>query len=360
MNVDGTAVVYAGHAPKGVPHKVAATTPARAWDCYDSRMHKRTLGRTGIDVTEIGFGAWGIGGDMWKGAQDDESLRALERFIELGGNFIDTALGYGNGHSEELVGQAAREHPGTVVATKIPPKNMKWPAPKDATADEAFPAEHVIACTERSLRNLGLPSIDVQQFHVWNDDWVGEGDWQDAVTQLKRDGLIRHWGVSINDHQPENAIRLIETGLCDSVQVIYNVFDQGPQDRLLDACREYNVGVIVRVALDEGALTGRITPETDFPEGDWRHRYFGGNRKQELQEHLRAIERDLGITTDELPETALRFVLAHPAVSTVIVGMRSVRNVERNAALADGRGLPDDQVRKLHAHRWDKNWYNPA
>ncbi|GEM47277.1 aldo/keto reductase [Deinococcus cellulosilyticus] len=323
-------------------------------------MIKRTLGRTGLQVTEIGYGAWGIGQSMWIGAEDDESLKALRRFVELGGNFIDTALGYGNGHSEELVGQVIREFPHVLVATKIPPKNMIWPAPRGIPASDAFPAEHVIQCTEQSLKNLGLPHIDVQQFHVWDDSWTDQGDWKDAIDQLKKDGKIRHFGISINDHQPENAIRLIESGAVDSVQVIYNVFDQGPQDRLLDACLEHNVGVIVRVALDEGGLTGKITPETQFPEGDWRHRYFGGNRKAELQEHLQAIEKDLGINTDQLPETALRFVLSHKAVSTVIVGMRSVRNVERNVALADGNGLPAEQVQKLYNHRWDRNWYQAA
>lgn len=323
-------------------------------------MHKRPLGRTGLSVTEIGFGAWGIAADAWKGARDDESLAALRRYIELGGNFIDTAMGYGEGHSERLVGQAAREHPGTLVATKISPKNGRWPAPPETRAEQAFPGEYVIRMTEASLERLGLPRIDVQQFHVWNDSWLGQGDWQAAVAQLKRDGKIGHFGISINDHQAENALRAVEAGAVETVQVIYNVFDQSPQDRLLEACRANGVGVIVRVALDEGGLTGNVTPETRFAEGDWRNNYFGGRRKLELQTHLRAIEEDLGLSSAQLPETALRFVLSHPAVSTVIVGMRGVGNVERNAALADGRGLPADQVSRLYAHRWDRNWYLPA
>lgn len=323
-------------------------------------MHQRPLGRTGLQVTEIGYGAWGISGVQWIGAQDDESLTALRRYLDLGGNFIDTALAYGTGHSETLVGQVAREREGVIVATKVPPKNRQWPADRGTTADEAFPGDHVIACTERSLANLGMDGVDVQQFHVWNDSWLGEGDWQDAVAQLKRDGKIRHFGISINDHQPDNAVAAVETGAVETVQVIYNVFDQAPQDRLLDACQANGVGVIVRVALDEGSLTGQITPETTFPEGDWRNTYFGGDRKAELQDHLRAIEADLGISTGQLPETALRFVLSHPAVSTVIVGMRSVRNVERNAALGDGQGLPGEQMQKLYGHRWERNWYSPA
>jgi aryl-alcohol dehydrogenase-like predicted oxidoreductase len=322
--------------------------------------HQRPLGRTGLHVTEIGYGAWGIGADMWKGAQDDESLLALRRYVELGGDFIDTAMGYGDGHSERLVGQVARAYPGTLVATKVSPKNGQWPAAPGTTAGQAFPGEYLIRMTEASLERLGLPAIDVQQLHVWNDSWLGQGDWQDAAAQLKRDGKIRHFGISINDHQPDNAVKAVEAGAVETVQVIYNVFDQSPQDRLRDACRANGVGVIVRVALDEGSLTGNITPETTFPEGDWRNGYFGGDRKTELQPRLRAIEAALGISTAQLPETALRFVLSHPAVSTVIVGMRSVRNVERNLALADGVGLPAEQVQKLYGHRWDRNWYARA
>ena len=321
-------------------------------------MFKRPLGKTGLRVAEIGYGAWGIGADAWKGGQDDESLLALRRYADLGGNFIDTAMGYGDGHREELVGQVAHVHPGMLVATKISPKNGHWPS--SGTAQDAYPADWVVQCTEASLSRLGLGSIDVQQLHVWDDSWLGQGDWQDAVTQLKRDGKIRHFGISINDHQPDNAVKAVEAGVVETVQVIYNVFDQTPRDRLLDACRMHGVGVIVRVALDEGSLSGHVTQETTFDTGDWRNMYFGGERRQELQPHLRAIEQDLGISTAQLPETALRFVLSHPAVSTVIVGMRSVRNVERNATLADGKGLGDSQLQRLYAHRWDRYWYSPA
>lgn len=321
-------------------------------------MNYRKLGRTGLEVSEIGYGAWGIGKSQWMGAQDDESLRALDRAIDLGLNFIDTALGYGNGHSERLVGQVVRERTETVhVATKIPPKNRTWPAPSGLHPDETFPADHVRECTETSLKNLGLEVIDVQQFHVWSDEWVGEGDWLEAVEELKEEGKIRFFGASINDHQPANAIKLIETGVVDTVQVIYNLFDQSPEDELFPACRENDIGVIVRVPFDEGALTGRITPETTFDEGDFRNHYFHGDRKAEVYERVRAIAGELGVSEDALAEVALRYVLSHPAVSTVIPGMRSVRNVERNMRVGDGRGLPDDQVQSLKAHRWVRNFY---
>jgi aryl-alcohol dehydrogenase-like predicted oxidoreductase len=321
-------------------------------------MNARTLGRTGLQVSEIGYGAWGIGGTGWLGARDDESLRALHRAIDLGVSFIDTALGYGDGHSEQLVGSVVRERPESiVVATKIPPANRRWPMPAGVDPDEAFPASHVRACTEESLRNLGVEAIDVQQFHVWSDEWVGRGSWQQAIEELKSEGKIRHFGVSINDHEPHNALALVESRIVDTVQVIYNVFDQSPEDELLPACVEHDVGVIARVPFDEGALTGRIGPDTSFDEGDFRSRYFRGDRKAEVWERTEAICDDLGITRDDLAEVALRYVLSEPAVSTVIPGMRTMRNVERNAAVGDGRGLPEEQLRALKPHRWVRNFY---
>jgi aryl-alcohol dehydrogenase-like predicted oxidoreductase len=321
-------------------------------------MRYRRLGRTGLEVSEVGYGAWGIGQSQWLGAEDDESLRALHRAIDLGLNFVDTALAYGRGHSEQLVGQVVRERSETVhVATKVPPKNQRWPAPDDAAAADAFPGEWVRRCTERSLRNLGLDAIDVQQFHVWNDRWVGQGDWLEAMQELKAEGKIRSFGVSINDHQPANALALIETGVVDTVQVIYNVFDQSPEDELLPACAERDVGVIVRVPFDEGSLTGRVMPDTEFPDGDFRARYFRDGRKQEVFDRTQAIADELGVERDDLAEVALRFILTQPAVSTVIPGMRSTRNVERNIAAAGGGPLPADQAESLKAHRWVRNFY---
>ncbi|HEX5618549.1 MAG TPA: aldo/keto reductase [Solirubrobacteraceae bacterium] len=321
-------------------------------------MNQRTLGNTGLQVSEIGYGAWGIGQSMWLGAEDDESLQALNRAVELGVTMIDTALAYGNGHSEELVGQVVRERDEPiVVATKIPPKNMTWPAPAGIDPDEAFPADYIRECTERSLRNLGLDTIDVQQFHVWSDDWVGRGSWRDGIEALKSEGKIRAFGVSINDHQPANAIKLIESGAVDTVQVIYNAFDQSPEDELLPACEQHGIGVLARVPFDEGALTGRIGPDTEFPDGDFRNHYFRSDRKQQVAERVQAILDDLGIEREQLPEVALRYILSHPAVSTVIPGMRTVRNVERNAAVGDGKGLPDEQAAKLKRHRWERDFY---
>jgi len=323
-------------------------------------MRYRQLGRTGLSVSEIGYGAWGIGGSMWIGAEEDESVRALHRAIELGVNFIDTARGYGE--SERIVGRVVREHAGAdlVVATKVPPKNLKWPAPDGVDPLDAFPGSHIRASLETSLRASGLEAFDVLQFHVWSDEWVGRGDWLETIAALKEEGKIRHFGVSINDHQPNNGVALVQSGHVDTVQVIYNVFHQEPADRLLPACAEHGVGVIVRVPLDEGGLTGRITADTQFPDGDFRNRYFGGNRKAEVAQHIEALTSDLGIGQDEVAAAALRYVLAEPAVSTVIVGMRSTTKVERNAAISDGMELPDEWRATLAKHRWERNFYQPA
>ncbi|WP_027344298.1 aldo/keto reductase [Hamadaea tsunoensis] len=322
-------------------------------------MEYRTLGRTGFAVSEIGYGAWGIGGSMWIGAAEDESVRALHRAIDLGVNFIDTARGYGE--SERIVGAVVRERAGEriYVATKVPPKNLIWPAPGGLDPAVTFPGEHIRASLETSLRASGLDAFDVLQFHVWSDEWVGRGDWLETVDDLKREGKIRAFGVSINDYEPANAIELIRTGAVDTVQVIYNVFHQEPAEALLPACAEHNVGVIVRVALDEGGLTGRVDASTVFPEGDFRERYFAGERRAEVGRRAQAIVDDLGIEPDGLAGVALRYTLADPAVSTVIPGMRTVRNVERNVAVSDGVRLTDKAVGQLAGHRWERNFYQP-
>ena len=226
------------------------------------------------------------------------------------------------------------------------------------SAAEAFPARHIREITDESLHRLRVDTIDVQQFHVWAPRWLHEGDWQDEVQRLKGEGKIRAFGVSINDHEPETALELVRSGVDDTVQVIYNIFDQSPEDELLPACQEHGVGVIVRVALDEGGLTGRITPDTTFEHNDWRRSYFRGDRPKQVFERVNAIVADLGIELDQLPEVALRYVLSNPAITTVIPGMRRVQNVDRNVAVADGRPLPADQIEILHKHRWVRNFYS--
>ena len=321
-------------------------------------MKYRTLGRTGFRVSEIGYGAWGIGGSQWLGGTDDESLKALHRAIELGVNFIDTALAYGDGHSEKLVGQVVRETRQRIyVATKVPPKNLLWPARPGIPISEVFPYDYILRCAHESLSNLKMDTVDLLQLHVWNPEWIHTDDWRRALDDLKRSGKARAVGISINDHQPDTALEIIRTGHIDTVQVIYNIFDQSPEPNLFPLCRQENIGVLARVPLDEGALTGNITPDTAFPPGDFRNEYFAGDRKRQVAEHVAALRRDLP-PNGSLPDIALRFVLSNPAVSTVIPGMRSVRHAESNAALSDQGPLPAETMAVLKRHVWEKNFYD--
>jgi len=320
-------------------------------------MRYRKLGRTGLEVSEIGFGAWGIGGAQWLGAEDQESLRALEVARSNGINFFDTALAYGDGHSERLIGRAFRSDAKAIIATKVPPKNGIWPAQKGTALREVFPKAYVLDCLEQSLRNLGRGHVDLLQFHVWNDEWSTDPEWLDTMHTLRSEKKTRFVGISINDHQPANAMRALETGLVDCVQVIYNIFDQSPEDELFQYCQEKRIGVIVRVPFDEGSLTGKVRPETKFPDGDFRNVYFSGDRKQQVWERVQKIAADTKTEIDRLPELALRFVLSHPAVSTVIPGMRSTRHVSANARVSD-LGPLDTQTRAtLARHRWVRNFY---
>jgi aryl-alcohol dehydrogenase-like predicted oxidoreductase len=321
-------------------------------------MKYRNLGKTGILVSEIGFGAWGIGGEMWRGGDDTESMRALHKAVELGVNFFDTALAYGKGHSEELIGKLLKEHKGQLyVASKIPPKNFQWPAPKGLKLQEVFPKQHVIDCTNQSLKNLNIDCLDLQQLHVWDDAWTADSEIWETVEFLKSQGKIRNFGISINDNQPDNALEAAKTGNIDSFQVIYNIFEQTPEDELFPYCLKENIGIIVRVPFDEGGLTGTITPDIVFPEKDWRNRYFGGERKKRVQERVELLRAHLGDEAKTLPELALRFCLSHHAVSTVIPGMRSPRHAEANAAVSDGKPLSLSLRDELRHHRWVRNFY---
>jgi len=322
-------------------------------------MKYRKLGRTNFEIGEMGYGAWGIGGSEWLGSGDRESLAALRRAIELGLNFIDTALAYGDGHSEQLVGQAVRDAgPRLYVATKVPPKNYLWPARPGIGIERVFPYDHIVGSCERSLRNLRLDAIDLLQLHVWNPEWIGRDEWRRAFQDLKQSGKVRAVGISINDHQPDSALEIVETGLIDSVQVIYNIFDQTPERRLFPLAIARQIGVIARVPLDEGGLTGTIGEHTTFPAGDFRNEYFKGDRKKQVQEHVASLSRDLGSPESSLPEFALRFCLSHPAVSTVIPGMRTLRNVERNCALPEQGPLAAETLAILRRHAWDRNFYD--
>ena len=319
-------------------------------------MRYRKLGRTNFEVGEIGYGAWGIGGKQWLGGSDGESRLALERAIELGVNLIDTALAYGDGHSEKLVGEVVRQSARKIfVATKVPPKNRIWPARAGTPISEVFPHDYILRCAGESLRNLGLETIDLLQLHVWHPEFLECDDWRRAFEELKRSGKVRAVGISAGEHDPDSVLGALRTGLVDAVQVIYNIFDQAPERNLFPLCRELNVGVLARVPLDEGALSGSFSESTTFPPGDFREWYFRGDRKQQVVRHVEALRRDLGGAG--VPDTALRFCLSHPAVSSVIPGMRTRRHVEANSALSDQGPLPADTLAALKRHAWDRNFY---
>jgi aryl-alcohol dehydrogenase-like predicted oxidoreductase len=324
-----------------------------------SAMEYRPLGRTGLDVSAIGYGAWGIGGSLWIGADDAQSLRALHRAVDLGVNLIDTAFDYGLGHSEALVGRLVRERREAVlVATKIPPKNRVWPAARGVPVSECFPADHIVSFAERSLKNLGRDHVDLMQLHTWRDEYLDQDGWRDAFVGLKRAGKVLFLGLSVSDHDPGSAMRAVGSGIFDTVQVIYNIFDPSPARELLPACRAAGLGVLARVPFDEGALTGAVTPETVFPEGDFRNQYFGGDRKRQVHERVQALRALLGEEAATLPELALRFCLSHDAVSTVIPGMRRTSSVEANAAAGDGRRLSSRLLEELGRHAWPRNFYS--
>jgi len=316
-------------------------------------MNYRRFGRTGWQVSEIGYGMWGMGG--WTGSDDAESLASLQRAVDLGCNFFDTAWGYGAGHSEGLLGQLVRANPNKKLytATKIPPKNFKWPSRRAYTLDDCFPPEHIEEYVRKSLANAGLPSFDLIQFHTWEDSWVADDRWAKKMDDLRRQGLIHAVGISINRWEPWNAIKAVRSSLIDAVQVIYNIFDQNPEDELFPACAEMDVALIARVPFDEGTLTGALTKDSQWPEGDWRNTYFVPENLIPSVERADALKSlvPAGMT---MADMALRFILNNPTVSTIIPGMRKIRHVETNIAAGNAGPLPSELHAQLRLHRWDR------
>ncbi|HZE68045.1 MAG TPA: aldo/keto reductase [Pyrinomonadaceae bacterium] len=323
-------------------------------------MNYRQFGRMGWRVSDIGYGMWGMG--SWSESDDQESLRSLQAAVDAGCNFFDTAYAYGEGRSENLLGQVVRANnkKRLYTATKMPPKNMQWPARSDATAGECFPPDHVEEFVHRSLKNAGLESFDLVQLHVWQDHWVEDDRWARKMDDLRRQGLLKAIGISINRWEPWNGVRAVKSGLIDAVQVIYNIFDQNPEDVLFPACTEMNIAVIARVPFDEGTLTGTLTRESKWPEGDWRNSYFVPENlipsveraeilKEELREWNEAHPNKPEITMTEL---ALRFILSNSTVSTIIPGMRKSNHVSSNIAASDAGPLPSELHDDLKKHRW--------
>jgi len=316
-------------------------------------MHYRRFGKTGWKVSEIGYGMWGLAG--WTGSDANEVGDALRKAVDMGCNFFDTAWAYGDGRSEKILGQLIKDYRDKKLyaATKIPPKNRKWPSKPEYALKEVFPNDYIIEYTEKSLKNLGIESIDLLQFHVWEDSWANNDEWKSAITKLTKEGKVKHWGISVNRWEPNNSLLSLKTNLFSSVQVIYNIFDQNPEDELFPLCKDLDIGIIARVPFDEGTLTGTLTYDTVFPKDDWRSTYFVPQNLKSSVDHANALKPLIpdGMT---MAQMALRFILSNPDVGTIIPGMRKIRNVEANIGTSDGKGLSKELVKELRKHRWDR------
>jgi aryl-alcohol dehydrogenase-like predicted oxidoreductase len=316
-------------------------------------MKYRKLGRTSWELSEIGYGMWGMGG--WSGSDDDESRRSLQHAVDLGCNFFDTAWGYGEGKSESLLGELIRSNKEKKLytATKIPPKNFKWPSKREYTLEVSYPPDHIEAFVEKSLKNAGLGSFDLMQLHTWEDLWLEDERWVHKMLDLKSQGYFHAIGISMNRWEPWNGVKAVKSGIVDTVQLIYNIFDQNPKDQLLPACKEHNVGVIARVPFDEGSLTGMLTKESTWPEGDWRNSYFVPENLISSVEHADALKPLVpkGMTMSDM---ALRFILGEPTICTIIPGMRKPNHAEMNIACSDAGLLSPELMKELEKHRWDR------
>ena len=324
----------------------------------------RPLGRTGFQVSAVGFGCWGLAAEMWRDPPPDSGRRALRVAIDGGGvNFIDTALVYGQGESERIAGEVVRElraRDTVLVATKVPPQDMRWPPDPRVPLERVFSAEHVTRSVEQSLRNLRAEALGVEQLHVWLDDWLDGSYWpalRGCMERLVREGKVLHWGVSVNDHAPATALRVLDEPVVETVQVIYNIFDRSAEKELFPAAAARKVGVIARSPFDEGALTGAIGPESRFDPADFRSRYFRGERGAEVAERVARLRPLVSDEAGTLIELALRLCISRPEVATIIPGMRRVEHLRSNLRVGDGRPLSGDLLARLAEHTWDKNWY---
>ena len=316
-------------------------------------MKYRRFGRTGWQVSEIGYGMWGMAG--WTGSDDDQSLRSLQTAVDLGCNFFDTAWAYGDGHSEKLLSQVIRQNPGKrlYTATKIPPKNRIWPSRREFSLDDCYPPDYIEEYVNRSLENIAVDTIDLIQFHTWEDSWLVDNRWAKKMEHLIQAGKILSVGISINRWEPWNGVQAVNSGLIDAVQVIYNIFDQNPEDELFPACQENDVAVIARVPFDEGTLTGSLTLDSKWPEGDWRRSYFVPENLKSSVEHAEML-KPVVPGDMSMPEMALRFILNNPSVSTIIPGMRKLAHVKQNIAASNKGALPAQLHARLKGHRWDR------
>ena len=323
-------------------------------------MKYRDLGRTGLVVSEIGFGGWAIGGS-WGPQSEADSVKALHRALDLGVTLIDTAAGYGNGQSERIIGKVMKERGAwgkVAVATKIPPSPGLWPPAPYDRADERYGEQYLRESLEERLANLGTDCVDILQLHTWSRAWNRDPYPLEVLQDLRDEGKLRFIGISTPEHDQNSFVQLIREGLLDVVQLIFNLFEQEPAAELLPAAAEAGVGVIARMPFDEGALTGKYTEGTTFAESDFRSRYFMGDRLKRVVREVGKVREDLEGTGVSLPEAALKFVLAHPAVSATIPGMRNPEQAQANCGVSDRPDLPEPLLLKLRRHNWRRAfWY---
>ncbi|MBI2011162.1 aldo/keto reductase [Candidatus Daviesbacteria bacterium] len=322
-------------------------------------MQYTTLGKTGLRISRIGFGTWGIGGgapvlhwkDMWK-ADDKLSKQALLNAYRVGVNFFDTALEYADGHSERLIAETLAGK-DIIVATKIPPLDGHWPA-QNKDINQVFPKDYIIEKARISYKNLGSKTIDILQLHVWLDDWFDSNVWREAFAVIKKEGVAKFFGISVNDHDPNSALKIVDSGEIDTIQVIYNIFDQAPKDELFPLARKRNVGIIARVPLDEGSLGGTFDYQTTF--NDWRKDYFTPERLKEVVDRVKQMKNKLASTNRTMAQIALKFSLLDDGADVAIVGMRNPTHVLENTKSLD-INLSKEEIEYLKNQRWIRNFY---
>ncbi|ALI56543.1 aldo/keto reductase [Celeribacter marinus] len=323
-------------------------------------MKYRPFGRTGWNVSEIGFGGWQIGG-AWGKVDDRASVRTLLHAFEKGINFVDTAQLYGEGHSEAVIGEALKQWSGDkiYVATKAQP--TVWPSPDDANPlfRGRFPEWHLRENVENSLRRLGVEQLDLFQLHCWGPTGHKELDWLETLNDLRAEGKIDQIGVSLRDNKPNEGVDLARLGLVASQQVIFNMFEQSPREVLFPAAKASDTAIIARVPLDSGSLVGHWTPNSygGWEVGSQQHQMFRGDRFAQTLERLDKLKAEIGDAFPTLAEAAMRYVLSHDSVSVLIPGMKTPQEVDMNVAYSDGGHMSDAFIARLVKHAWQRNFY---
>ncbi len=321
-------------------------------------MKYRKFGKSASEVSEIGFGAWAIGGS-WGEQSDKDSLEALGTALENGVNFIDTAAGYGDGKSERIIGEFLKSRSEKVqVCTKTPPAPGKWPPSPYCKIEERYSEKYLRENVEERLKNLQVESLDVLLLHTWTRAWNDNPSALKILQQMKSEGIIKQIGISTPEHDQNCVIQLMRDGMVDVLQVIYNIFEQEPAAQLLPVALETGTGIIVRVAFDEGVLTGKYRGNESFGPGDFRSNYFAGDRLERGVRRTEKIKKEFGESGYSMPQLALKFAMSHEAVSTVIPGIRNRNQALQNTAVSDLPELSNEILQKLREHSWNRGfWY---